>query len=198
MIFNTENREKLLAIYEQFESAAHVFKKEAVCKPGCAYCCTGVGNIDITTFEGLIIRDRIGSFSDSRIREKIAENKSYKENGRIAPCPFLTPENTCLIYDIRPFICRHIYSLRTCGPEGAMIHRPVRESAKKTITDIQRLDINGYSGHISFILHLLDLPEFGKVYLSGGFDPGSILSFGRSHGIIINRYVLGLPVLPRQ
>ncbi len=196
MILNKQNIEKLQAIYEQFEYASHKYKKDAVCKPGCAYCCTGVGNIDITTSEGLIIRERISSFPD--IQEKVAENRRDKEDGKIVPCPFLKEDSTCLIYDIRPFICRQMYSVRTCGPDGAMLHRPVREMAKKSIGDIQRLDVNGYSGHISFILYLLDLPDFRTVYLTEGFDPGSILTFGKSHGIIINRYVLGLPVLPRR
>jgi hypothetical protein len=38
----------------------------------------------------------------------------------------------------------------------------------------------------SFILHLLDKPEFRKLYMAGGFDPGQIMEFGKSHGIIIN------------
>ncbi|MBW1717643.1 MAG: hypothetical protein JRJ77_17835 [Deltaproteobacteria bacterium] len=53
---------------------------------------------------------------------------------------------------------------------------------------MQRLDDTGYSGHISFILYLLDKPGFRKLYLSGGFDPGKIARFGKSHGIVINRF----------
>ncbi len=54
---------------------------------------------------------------------------------------------------------------------------------------MQQLDDTGYSGHISFILHLLDRPSFRKLYLAGGFDPQKIMAFGRAHGIIINRFV---------
>jgi hypothetical protein len=53
---------------------------------------------------------------------------------------------------------------------------------------MQRLDRTGYSGHISFILHLLEKPGFRKLYLSGGFDPGKIAKFGKTHGLVINHF----------
>jgi hypothetical protein len=56
------------------------------------------------------------------------------------------------------------------------------------VKEIQRLDNTGYSGHISFILHLLGMAEFRKAYLSGAFNPALIADFGKSHGIIINRF----------
>jgi len=58
--------------------------------------------------------------------------------------------------------------------------------AKNTVKKLQQLDYTGYSGHISFILYLLDKPDFRKLYLAGGLDPGKIMDFGKSHGIIIN------------
>ncbi len=56
---------------------------------------------------------------------------------------------------------------------------------------MQQLDDTGYSGHISFVLYLLDRPEFRKIYLSGGFDPSKIMEFGKNHGMVINRNVCG-------
>jgi uncharacterized protein len=51
---------------------------------------------------------------------------------------------------------------------------------------LQALDSNGYSEHITYILHLLSQPDFLTIYLSGGFNPVKIAAFGKSRGIIIN------------
>ena len=36
-----------------------------------------------------------------------------------------------------------------------------------SVADLQRLDDNGYSGHLSFILHMLDTPRFLATYQAG-------------------------------
>jgi len=54
-------KERLQEIYERFETDAHKFKKDAICKIGCTYCCTDVGNVDTTTLEGVIILERVNS-----------------------------------------------------------------------------------------------------------------------------------------
>ncbi len=191
-------KEKLERIYGQFEIKAQEYKKNAVCKPGCAFCCMEVGDVDITTLEGLIIRERISCFPKSLkiwVRKKINKNRLEKEKGNVTPCPFLKGDNTCLIYDIRPFSCRQIYSIRECRELGATIHRPAAVWAKVAAREMQELDISGYSGHLSFILHLLGKSGFRKVYESGGFDPGKIIDFGKTYGIVINRYICGLPLV---
>jgi Fe-S-cluster containining protein len=184
-------KERLQEIYECFETDAHKFKKDAICKIGCTYCCTDVGNVDTTTLEGVIILERVNSLPQplkGQVKKKIAQNRLRKEKEKIARCPFLKEDDTCLIYDIRPFSCRQLYSIRECRGRGPTVHRQATELAKKTVREMQRLDDTGYSGHISFILYLLDKPGFRKLYLSGGFDPGKIARFGKSHGIVINRF----------
>ena len=184
-------KERLQEIYECFETDAHKFKKDAICKIGCTYCCTDVGNVDTTTLEGVIILERVNSLPQplkGQVKKKIAQNRLKKEKEKIARCPFLKEDDTCLIYDIRPFSCRQLYSIRECRGRGPTVHRQATEVAKKTVREMQRLDDTGYSGHISFILYLLDKPGFRKLYLSGGFDPGKIARFGKSHGIVINRF----------
>jgi len=184
-------KERLQEIYECFETDAHKFKKDAICKIGCTYCCTDVGNVDTTTLEGVIILERVNSLPQplkGQVKKKIAQNRLKKEKEKIARCPFLKEDDTCLIYDIRPFSCRQLYSIRECRGRGPTVHRQATELAKKTVKEMQRLDDTGYSGHISFILYLLDKLGFRKLYLSGGFDPGKIARFGKSHGIVINRF----------
>lgn len=186
-----EKKERLKEIYERFESDASEFKKHAICKIGCTYCCTDVGNVDIITLEGVIIRDRVNSLPlplKGQVKKRIAQNKLEKEKEKITRCPFLKEDNTCIIYDIRPFSCRQLYSIKECSGRGPTFHRQSTELARETVKEIQRLDDTGYSGHISFILYLLDMPGFRRLYLSGGFDPGKIAKFGKPHRLVINRF----------
>lgn len=185
-----EKKAGLKEIYERFETDAIEYKQHAICKIGCCYCCTNAGSVDIITLEGLIIGRHIKRLSTTlkiKIRKKLAKNRREKENHHIVQCPFLKSDNTCAIYAIRPFSCRKTYSLQECRGRGPTIHRQVFELANKAVKQMQQLDNTGYSGHISFILYLLDNQVFKKLYLSGKFDPGRIKEFGKTHNIIINR-----------
>ncbi|MDY6951125.1 MAG: YkgJ family cysteine cluster protein [Thermodesulfobacteriota bacterium] len=182
----------LQQVYERFERDTEEFKKHALCRIGCTYCCTDVGNVDANTLEGLIIWKRVRRFPPGlkgRIKKKLAQNRVAKERHPIAPCPFLQKDGTCLIYDIRPFSCRQLYSIRECRGRGPTVHRQAVALAKRAVRDLQKLDDTGYSGHLSYILHLFDHSGFKEAYLSGGFDPSQIAEFGKTHGIIINRFV---------
>ena len=68
-----------------------------------------------------------------------------------------------------------------------MIHRAVMDCGQDTIRRLQALDDTGYSGHIAYILQMLDAPAFRSVYLAGDFQPAAVQAFGRTHGIVINR-----------
>ena len=70
-----------------------------------------------------------------------------------------------------------------------VISRRVMEMATETIAALQRLDCNGYSGHISFVLHMLESPRFLATYLAGDSKPGEIMAFGKTHRIVINKAV---------
>jgi hypothetical protein len=186
-----EKKNQLKTIYELFEQKAQPFKEGAICKIGCTFCCTAMGNVDTITLEGLVIWERVNTFPESlrrRVKEKLARNRLQRERANIARCPFLKEDDTCLIYDIRPFSCRQLYSVRECPGRGPTVHRQAVELAKATVKELQGLDETGYSGHLSFILHLLDRPDFRKLYLAGGFDPGKIAAFGKDRGLIINRF----------
>jgi Fe-S-cluster containining protein len=184
-------KKRLRTIYDRFERESQPFKEEAICKVGCTYCCTDVGNVDTITLEGLVIWERVNNFPESlkqRIKKKIALNRLDKEQSKIARCPFLKTDDTCLIYEIRPFSCRQLYSLKECRGKGPTVHRQAVELAKATVRELQQMDDTGYSGHLTFILHLFERAEFSKSYLSGGFDPGQIAAFGKAHGLTINRF----------
>jgi Fe-S-cluster containining protein len=185
-----EKKEKLFEVYDRSERETTPYLQQAFCKAGCSFCCTFMGNIDIVTLEGLIILEHIENQPEdfrTALKNKIAKNSAEKEKGRKPPCPFLQENNTCKIYAVRPFSCRQLYSVRECSGSGPMAHRQAVESARSTVREIQKLDDSGYSGHISFIIHLLEDLSFRKLYLSGGFAPEEIMKFGKTHRLIINR-----------
>ncbi len=187
-----EKKEKLRELYDQHEKDAVGFKKAAACVVGCAGCCIDVGSIDITTLEGILIHERMATIEESlqfEIRARLAQNKAGREEGKLSRCAFLKVDNTCIIYDIRPFSCRQLYSVKTCNGAPPTMHRQAVELARQTVKRMQQLDSKGYSGHLSYILYLLDQEKFRKPYLRGGSDPRKIVDFGRSHRIFINRFV---------
>jgi len=188
----TEQGRKLQAIYACFDSEVLPYRRDAACRIGCSFCCTAMGNVDITTLEGRIILEYIRSMPDpdgAALKNRIVANKLAKEKGKKPPCPFQDNQGACRIYEYRPFSCRQLYSLRKCGQDGPLIHRAAVTAARNTVRRIQALDRNGYSGHISYILYLLYNDNFMKVYDAGGFQPDKINKFGKTHKIIINRLV---------
>lgn len=95
--------------------------------------------------------------------------------------------NACMIYEVRPFSCRRIYSIHVCTQENPpTVNRQVMEAADQSIKELQQLDNTGYSGHLSYILYMLSIPAFMDVYKTGGFKPEEIMAFGKSHKIVIN------------
>jgi RecJ-like exonuclease len=186
-----EKKARLRSLYESFDGAVAEFGKHAVCERGCNFCCTRMGNVDIVTLEGVMILERLeGMDEDDReeVAGRITRNRTEKEEGKKPACPFQDGEGACQIYEVRPFSCRQLYSLRKCDSGGPLIHKQAAEISQATVKEIQKLDNTGYSGHISFILHLLYMGEFRKTYLSGGHNPALIADFGKSHGISINRF----------
>jgi len=190
---------ELDSLYAEFEAAVRPWKAQAVCGPGCATCCTHYGRLDVVTLEALRIHDWLEAHplgGRREMRRAIEVNRKAKEAGRAARCPFLAADRTCRIYPIRPFSCRQLYSLKPCEGRGATLHRGAVHLAEATVTVLKALDANGYAGHISFLLHLLDQPEFARTYRRGGFDPAAVATFGRAHGLTINRLAGAAPLRP--
>jgi Fe-S-cluster containining protein len=186
-----QKKAKLRSLYKSFDDAVAEFRRHAVCERGCNFCCTRMGNVDIVTLEGVMILEKLEGMEEDVRKEvagRITRNRTEKKEGNKPACPFQDSGGACLIYEVRPFSCRQLYSLRKCDSEGPLVHRQAAEISQATVKEIQRLDDTGYSGHISFILHLLDMAEFRKRYLAGGFNPALIADFGKSHGISINRF----------
>ncbi len=183
---------RLQDIYRQFAKASAEFRQAAVCKPGCAYCCMEMGTVDITTLEGLQIRERLGKLKRpviAKVTKQLNRDIRKRERSEKNRCPFLQKNDRCQIYDVRPFSCRQLYSLKKCGEQGPTVHRRAVELARTAVARIQAVDDTGYSGHLSYILHMLGSEKFLRVYQSGAYKPEEIMAFGKSHKIVINRVV---------
>ncbi|WP_319409363.1 YkgJ family cysteine cluster protein [uncultured Desulfosarcina sp.] len=186
-----EKKKRLQTLYDDFESDAAPYKTEAVCGRGCAFCCSDAGSIHITTLEGLVIRDRVNRLPRPRqvtVKKALAADMKQRERKKPCACPFLMKNRACMIYELRPFACRRIYSLKVCSrDQHPVINRQVMAMGDEAIRALQQLDDSGYSGHLSYILYMLDNPAFISSYLAGEYRPESVMAFGKTHGIIINR-----------
>lgn len=186
-------RIELQGLYESFEADTADYRSQAACAKGCAFCCAEAGSIEITTLEGWVIRDFVENIPRARqklVKKALSNDMKKREEGGIVACPFLMKNKACMIYEVRPFACRRIYSLHPCSrAKPPMLHRQVMSRAQDVLSALQRLDENGYTGHISFILYLLEIPDFLATYQAGGFKPEKIMEFGKGHRIVINRMV---------
>ena len=139
----------------------------------------------------MTIRKVMQGFTKSRQKSltRIFQQEIKKrENNIIVPCPFLMKNNACMIYEVRPFSCRRIYSTHVCTLENPpVVNRLAMEAASQSIKELQQLDINGYSGHLSYILYMLSVPAFLKTYEKGESKPEEIMEFGKTHKIAINK-----------
>jgi len=167
-----EKKRLVFALYEQYERVVQPFKEQAVCEKGCASCCIDVGNVGATTLEGLIIREYLQGWDHLAIDEinrSLKENRSEKLNSALVRCPFLDEEASCDIYAVRPFSCRRLYSVKKCHGQGAVVHKQAVVLGQKIERELQELDPGGCSGHLSFILHLLEQDTFRRGYLKGSW-----------------------------
>ncbi len=183
--------DELNAIYDRFAADSAPYRTEAACARGCAFCCTDAGRIDITTLEGLRIRRIMAGLLRNRrvaLEKSLKQEFKKREAGLTVPCPFLMKNNACMIYEARPFACRRVYSLHRCSQaRPPLLHRQVMQLGTEAVAALQRLDTHGYTGHISYILHMLDVPRFLETYLAGQFKPEEVMAFGKGHGIVINK-----------
>jgi hypothetical protein len=190
-----EKRKRLLEIYASFEAESAPFRSGAACEPGCADCCTDVGDVDMTTLEGVFVQDavrRLAPAFQKELKRRIKENRKVKGQSRFARCAFLLSENLCAIYSSRPFSCRRLYSMKRCGETGPMVHRRLWILGDQAVDLLRELDDTGCSGHMSYVLSLLNDSRFHNSYLNGDFAPDEARELIRGYGLTINRYARSL------
>jgi Fe-S-cluster containining protein len=115
----------LRTIYELIDKALEPFLLNSSCEKGCNACCYLV--VDSAALEAEMVRRYIEEHFDDqerlRVLKKIKEAKRHypdrvgmdgefpgsvveKHFGLHVPCPFLSSEGSCMIYEVRPINCR--------------------------------------------------------------------------------------------
>lgn len=83
------------------------------CKKGCAACCHLITDISLTEAETILswMEERGQTLSPEQLKhleqqEQITDSTVFTLSG-LSKCVFLSQENTCSIYEVRPFVCRN-------------------------------------------------------------------------------------------
>ncbi|MDX1774993.1 MAG: YkgJ family cysteine cluster protein [Desulfobulbales bacterium] len=171
-------RRLLYDLYEVYQRWVELFP--LACKNGCAACCTQ--SVFMSSLEGELILDCLMKEGrDSWLAEELARNASGNSGMRattnqytracleqqeigeaepdgwnFTPCVFLD-EDSCSIYDVRPFGCRSFISLEQCtGISGAEI-APIHLTVGTVFTQINEhlCSDGGYWGNMTDILAYL-------------------------------------------
>lgn len=142
----SKGKEYLKHLYDRAEKGTSHFAKYTSCKKGCSGCCHIY--MDCTAIEAELIREYIlKKFNEkqiislnNKIKETIDQIPEYKEileaidkndlinkyGDKHLPCIFLSEDNSCLIYEVRPFNCRKLtsFSRNTDCIESESIVKP--------------------------------------------------------------------------
>lgn len=88
------------------------------------------------------------------------EDVVVEEGGSQLPCPFLD-QDRCLVYEVRPFVCRSFASQETCRPGLSALLPPEYLAASIAVQQIiEHLGQGEYWGNLLDVLTALcDLPE---------------------------------------
>ena len=185
-----EKKRLVFQLYDEYERIVQPYKSQAVCEKGCASCCIDVGNVGATTLEGLIILEYLQGWdqpASEEISRSLKKNRSDKLKSVLVRCPFLDEEASCRIYAVRPFSCRRLYSVKKCDGQGAVVHRQALVLGQKAEKELQKLDPEGCSGHLSFILHLLEKEPFRRGYLKGNWQAADFRDIIEGYALVVHR-----------
>ena len=174
-----DHKEELLktiyAVYSQW-----VDRFPLACQKGCASCCTQ--SVTMTSLEGKMILDFLkvgcrdkgllellaqrttgkkGALTTNQYAKACLEHQEIPEDAlggwNFTPCIFLR-EDTCSIYEVRPFGCRSFGSFEPCseniGAEMAPIHLTVNTVFSQIIEHV--CSDGGYWGNMADILEDLN------------------------------------------
>ncbi|MDP1958995.1 YkgJ family cysteine cluster protein [Hydrogenophaga sp.] len=145
---NASIRSKLRKIYNLMSDIGSVAEPYVACAKGCSSCCKM--NVKISQFEANLIGEKTGL----NVKQlSISKNHNSEEFIGI-PCMFLK-DNSCSIYDVRPFVCRnHVWfdtSSYWCDPERSLkVTMPMIEfsGAVAAFLDVTKKDSGGIHADI--------------------------------------------------
>lgn len=188
-------------LYQHIEDTYN--KYPLACKPGCSLCCTQ--RIFATSIEAYYIFEILSEKDIENLfllegypRPKVTHNQillCYKEGleppleeipENLNPCPFLTPQNLCMIYERRPLMCRIMASTIQCK-EDVAAELPVFlfQISTLSLQLAENIDLGGLYGN------LFDLIKFLYYYKKGIIEEVPEYLFN-------NLDVDELPILPEE
>ncbi len=125
MLGDTEIASELKAIYDFYNTVQPDFEafmdEHSLCCPsGCGECCAHFIP-DVTQSEALIIGAQV-LFGTKKDLLKYRLSAKFESN---IVCPFYDPWSThhCMVYSVRPLVCRMFYSCASTGKNGEMEFR---------------------------------------------------------------------------
>ena len=96
ILFNYQNL--IYKIERECRRLEEYYHEHLICKPGCSQCCEVERSV--LSIEAYIIEQQLKRFSGARIRKLRNQHRRDDHN-----CPMLW-KNLCIIYPVRPIICR--------------------------------------------------------------------------------------------
>jgi len=171
------NIQALEAIYNFYDNFLR--GTPLACKKGCSTCCTT--NVSITTLEakyiiesGLLTKELLQRLREASTKEHfipsttintsaamcLSENQAPEETSPITfdPCPLLTEDGLCSIYEARPFSCRAMSSETLCTEGGEAYMTPFLVTVNLAIYQIlEHIDAEGWYGN------MLDIIEVARI-----------------------------------
>jgi hypothetical protein len=145
---NASSQSKLRKIYNLMTDIGNVAEPYIACANGCSSCCKM--NVTISQVEANLIGEKMG-----RKAKQLVNSKNHNTNEFIGiPCIFLQ-DNSCSIYDVRPFVCRnHLWfdtSSYWCDPKRSLdVTMPMIEFSGATgaFFEVTKKNSSGIHGDI--------------------------------------------------
>lgn len=155
------------------------------CRPGCSHCCTSL--VILTSLEAAYLSERI----PESVKERLVSCAQYapaltmttNEQASLCfsktdfseecaqedvhPCPLLE-DGRCACYDVRPLMCRMMFSTVACARTGyAEIPSPLLSLNTACLQLVEDLDSDGWFGYLVHLVPHLESPQFLERYRTG-------------------------------
>lgn len=156
---HTSRREQLLKLADRFNDA---LAPHTACKPGCYHCCYMPTLIYTHEAERLAVAS---GRKMNDIPPRLVETSlrtAAKVNG--TPCPFLSGDGKCSVYNDRPLICRLHHSLNE-DPDDC------RVGPGGTVSPVKRYDVDVIETPYHLLMYSKKRPE-GWASIHEFFDAG--------------------------
>ena len=118
---------KLNELYQFMDEIYFYVNKNSPCKKGCSHCCHY--NVSISDLEAHYIQ--------KTTKSKISNQRVGEPNFHGESCPFLI-DNSCSIYESRPFVCRQHHSMSSTSEWCNVDIANTYEFAKVQFSEIKR------------------------------------------------------------